>query len=233
MARHVAVRLEGLVFDYRFNEGDVAEEFSKFGQVNEAMLLDEELAPDVAIVEFGRAEDAAKAAQALHQSTRNVEGYSATLRVQLMDPNIEHELLVKAHILSTGSNPFSSHDKFVCKYLLRADLMSPEYSVVGRIVGMGGEHVKAIQRATGAHVKVNGKPRSIDDPLHVRVAAESALVLAAGKAAAETLIQEMFSDYRKWCDKNYVLAPTIRVIVVEGAEALRPLGRLVEFFISK
>ena len=233
--RHVVVRLEGLLFSYRFNEAELSQEFSKFGKVSEVMLLDEENAPDIAIVEFQNAEAAKSAVDALDGTERSIEGYGGvTARVSLLTPDLERQLLVKAHILahanSSPIDPFeytSPHNKLVCRYVVGADKMHGEYSVIGRLVGVGGENVKGIFRETGCYVKVNGKAKSIDDPLHVRVTADNRDAFAAGRAMTELLIQEMYNDYEKWCERNYMPLKPISMVVVEGSDVLRPLSRLV------
>ncbi len=233
--RHVVVRLEGLLFSYRFNETELSREFSKFGKVSEVMLLDEENAPDIAIVEFQNAEAAKCAVDALDGTERSIEGYTrVTARVSPLTPDLERQLLVKAHILahanSSPIDPFeytSVHNKLVCRYVVGADKMHGEYSVIGRLVGVGGENVKGIFRETGCYVKVNGKAKSIDDPLHVRVTADNRDAFAAGRAMTELLIQEMYNDYEKWCERNYMPLTPISMVVVEGSDVLRPLSRLV------
>ena len=233
--RHVVVRLGGLLYGYRFNESELNEEFSKFGKVAEVMLLDEENAPDIAIVEFESPASAQAAVDALDLTERCIEGYAGvTARVALLTPDLERQLLVKAHILANANSstidPFeykSPHNKLVCRYVIGADKMHGEYSVIGRLVGVGGENVKGIFRETGCYVKVNGKARSTDDPLHVRVTADSREAFAAGRAMTELLIQEMYNDYEKWCERNYLPVSPIGLVVVEGSDVLRPLSRLV------
>lgn len=233
--RHVVVRLEGLLFSYRFHETDLMTEFSQFGKIVEVMLLDEDNVPDIAIIEFEHPESAQAAVTALDMTKRTIEGFEGvTARVSLLTPDLERELLVKAHILanqkSTPIDPFeysSPHTKLVCRYVIGGDKMHPEYSVIGRLVGVGGEHVKSIFRETGCYVKVNGKVRSVDDPLHVRVTADNKDAFAAGRAMTESLIQEMYTDYEKWCEKNYLPITVLKLIVVEGSDVLRPLSRLV------
>jgi hypothetical protein len=233
--RHVVVRLEGLLFSYRFNESELNAEFSQFGKVCEVMLLDEENAPDIAIIEFETSEAATAAVDTLDSTERTIEGYlGVTVRVALLTPDLERQLLVKAHILANSSSsqidPFeysAPHNKLICRYVVGADKMHSEYSVIGRLVGMGGENVKTIFRETGCYVKVNGKAKSVDDPLHVRVTADSKDSFAAGRAMTESLIQEMYNDYEKWCERNYLPVTPVRLIVVEGSDVLRPLSRLV------
>lgn len=224
----LVIKLDGLVFDYRLLESELVEMFKPFGPVVEAMLLDEEFAPDVGIVEFKNKADAENAVKKLHSTDINVEGFTCTLNVAMMDADLEFRLLTRAHILAQGTDPFdlSKRDRFVCKYVLGAEKMSNEYSMVGRLVGIGGENVKSIFRQTGARVKVDGRPRSKEDPLHVRVSAETLDALNAGKTMAEQLIKDSLADFEMWCGKNYIPVPPIRVVVVQGG-AERGLGRLV------
>ena len=233
--RHIVVRLEGLLFSYRFQESDLTSEFSQFGKIIEVMLLDDENAPDIAIIEFASPDSAKAAVAALDMTERTIEGFQGiTARVSLLTPELERELFVKAHILANQKaaqiDPFeysSPHTKLVCRYVIGGDKMHAEYSVIGRLVGVGGEHVKSIFRETGCYVKVNGKARSADDPLHVRVTADNRDAFAAGRVMTETLVQEMYCDYEKWCEKNYLPLTPLRLIVVEGSDVLRPLSRLV------
>jgi hypothetical protein len=232
---HITVRLEGLVFSYRLNESDLMAEFSKFGHVVEVMLLDQELAPDVAIIEMANASSAEAAVAALDGKERRIEGIDGvTIRVALMDHEIERELLVRAHILSHADSdcidPFQLVDgrhRYVCRYVLGADKLSSEYSVIGRIVGVGGENVKSIHRSTGCYVKVSGKAKSAEDPLHVRVSAETVESFMAGRALTEALIADMYDDYGKWCERHYLPISPVKLVVVEGSDVLRPLGRIL------
>lgn len=230
--RHIAIRLEGLVFSYRFNEADLETEMKKFGPVVEVMLLDEELIPDIAIVEFATAAAAAAAVAALDRTTRNIEGYNnITVRASLMTPDLERELLAKAHIVANGTDPFelSTTPAFTCRYILDAHKFHPEYSVIGRVVGVGGENVKSIFRETQCNVRCNGKQKSTDDPLHVRVSADSLEKFESGKKLTEQLIKETYDDYSRWCEKHYLPVPPIKLKVVEGSDVLRPLGRLAQY----
>ena len=228
------------MFDYSLIEADIKQEMSQFGEVVELMLLDDRNASDIAIVEFEASESVEKAITALDGQQRVVEGYSAILRAVEMTPKVERALLVKAHILASSRHDdvidpfdnFNTANRFTCRYVLGADQISSEYSVIGRIVGVGGENVKGIHKQTNAHVRINGKQKSRQDPLHVRVSAETREAYDQGKTLAEKLIQEMYDDYAVWCDRHYVPVPPIRLRVVEGQESLRPLGRLVEYHFS-
>ena len=237
MSRHVVVRVEGLVFDYRFHEEDLKREFFNYGKIADVMLLDEQNVPDIAIVEFESAEDALKAVNALDQTERNIEGYTGIFRVILMTPSVERALLVKAHILSSSLedeliDPFDNFNKlnrYTCLYVVGAEKMNSEYSVIGRILGVGGENVKNIFRTTGCHVRINGKQKSDGEPLNVRVSADNLEAFTKGREMTEILIQDMYDDYHKWCERHYVPVAPVRLRVVQGAESLRPLGRLIEF----
>lgn len=157
-----------------------------------------------------------------------------------MNPSIERALLAKAHIVTSTFeddviDPFdnvNNLNRYTCRYVLGADKISSEYSVIGRIVGPGGDNVKGIFKQTGAHVRINGKQKSKEDPLHVRVSAETKEAFEAGRKLTETLIQEMYDDYTVCCERHNLPIPPIRLKVVEGSEALRPLGRLVEYHFS-
>ena len=240
-SRHIVVWIESLLFDYRLIESDVRQELSKFGEIVEVMLLDDKNACDVAIVEFETCESVEKAIVALDGQERVIEGYTGVFRAVEMTPKVERALLVKAHILAASKyddvidpfDNFNNLNKYTCRYVLGADKMSSEYSVIGRIVGVGGENVKNIQKVTNAHVRINGKQKSREDPLHVRVSAETREAYEQGKAMAEKLIQEMYDDYAVWCDRHYVPVPPVRLRVVEGQETLRPLGRLVEYHFGR
>ena len=236
--KHLVVRLESLVFDYRFNEADLRELFGKHGEVRDVMLLDELTAPDVAIIEFCDSESVERAIADLDGAELNVEGFTAVARVAALTPDVERALLVKAHILSADPfegpiDPYGHNEKlsrYVARYLVGAEKMSPEYSVIGRLVGIGGDNVKSIFRSTGAHVKVLGKPRASDEPLYVRVSAESKEAFEKGKQLTEQLIQDTYDDYKKWCDRHYLPVPEIHLNVIEGSETLRPIGRLASYF---
>jgi hypothetical protein len=239
--KHIVVWIESLVFDYRFLEADLKAEMGKYGDVAEVMLLDDTVAPDIAIVEFEEEESAKKAVKALNDSERIIEGYKGIVRAVEMTPHVERSLLVKAHIVASSVmddliDPFDNYNtlnRYTCRYIVGADKMSGEYSVIGRIVGVGGENVKTIHRETGAHVRLNGKSKSKEDPLHVRVSAETKDAYEKGKAMTEKLIQEMYDDYAKWCDRHYIPVPPIRLRVVEGAESLRPLSRLLSYYFGR
>jgi len=234
MSRHITIRLEGLLFSYRFDERDLENELSKFGKIKEVMLLDEELAPDIAIVEFDKPDYAHAAVTALDGSDRRIEGYEGvTMRVSLMTPEVERELLVRAHILANSNEEvidpfdFNRSSKYVCRYLLGSEKIHSEYSVIGRLVGVGGENVKAIHKQTGCYVKINGKARSVEDPLNVRISADSMESFTAGRVLTEALIADMYDDYEKWCERHYLPIAPVRLVVVEGSDTLRPLGRIL------
>jgi hypothetical protein len=236
--KHVVVWIESLVFDYRLIETDVKAEMSKYGDVVEVMLLDDVVAPDIAIVEFEDAQSARKAVGALNGVEKVIEGYTGIMRAVELTPAVERALLVKAHILASSKyddvidpfDHFNTASTYTCRYVVGADKVSSEYSVIGRIVGVGGENVKSIFKQTNAHVRLNGKPKSRDDPLHVRVSAETREAFEKGKELTEKLIQEMYDDYAKWCERNYVPIPAIRLRAIEGSETLRPLPRLISHY---
>ena len=48
----------------------------------------------------------------------------------------------------------------------------------------------------------------------------------------ERLIQDMYDDYAKWCERHYIQVAPIRLRVVTGQETLRPLGRLIDYSFS-
>ena len=240
MSRHLVVWLESLAFDYRLIETDLKDTFSKFGEIVEVMLLDDKTAPDIAIIEFESSQSVKDAITAFDGKAQTVEGYTAITRAVEMTPAVERALLVKAHVISSSMednliDPFDNYNslnRYTCRYVVGADKMNSEYSVIGRIVGAGGDNVKGIFRQTGAHVRINGKQKSRDDPLHVRVSAETKEAFEAGRKMTEALIQEMYDDYAVWCDRHYIPVPPIRLRVVEGSETLRPLGRLVDYHFS-
>jgi hypothetical protein len=245
MSKFVAVKIECLAFDYRFSESDLRREFSAFGSVKDVMLLDEQLIPDIAIIEFASAAEAIKAVESLNNSKKIVEGYTGILRLVELTPPVERALLVKAHMLSSTNDhpeddnrfidPFdhcNTLNRFTCRYVVGAERMNQEYSVIGRILGVGGENVKGIFRSTGCHVRINGKQRGGDEPLHVRVSAENQTSFLKGREMTEQLIREMYDDYAKWCERHYVPVTPVRLRVVEGAEALRPLNRLIDYAFS-
>jgi hypothetical protein len=157
-----------------------------------------------------------------------------------MTPSVERALLVKAHILSSSLqdeviDPFDNFNKltrFTCRYVVRAEKMSSEYSVIGRILGVGGENVKSIFRTTGCHVRINGKQKAENEPLNVRVSADNIESFTKGREMTETLIQDMYDDYQKWCERHYIPVAAIRLRVIQGQESLRPLARLVQFSFS-
>ena len=240
MSKLVAVKLECLLFDFRFCESDLFSEFSSVGIVKDVMLLDEQLVPDVAIIEFSTYQEAKKAVDTFDNSQRDIEGFTAVLRVVELTPHVERSLLVKAHIVAHSQSEhvidpydnFNKLNRYTCRYVVGAERMHPEYSVIGRILGVGGENVKGIYRSTGCHVRINGKQRGGGEPLNVRVSAESQSAFVRGREAAEQLIKETYEDYAKWCERHYVPVTPVRLRVVEGSEALRPLNRLIDYSFS-
>ena len=237
MSRHVVVQIEGLVFDYRLNESDLKSEFSKYGTVVDVMLLDDQVAPDIAIIEYKNSNEAERAVSTLDKTQRNIEGYTGILRVVLMTPSVERALLVKAHILASSIHDelidpydnFNRHHRYTCRYVVGAERMNQEYSVIGRILGVGGENVKMIHKATGCNVRINGKQKSDDEPLNVRVVSDNPDSFAKGREMTEALITDMYQDYEKWCERHYIPVAPIRLRVVEGQETLRPLGRIIQY----
>jgi RNA recognition motif-containing protein len=60
------VELEGLPYDYAFNESDIFDLFSRYGQIKTVEFLDTTIAPDIALVEFKDRNEAESAVQHLH-----------------------------------------------------------------------------------------------------------------------------------------------------------------------
>ena len=54
--------------------------------------------------------------------------------------------------------------------------------------------------------------------------------MAAARPMVEQLIKETYDDYERWCDRHYLPVASIRLRIVEGSDALRPLGRILQYF---
>lgn len=233
------VELEGLPYDYAFNESDLFELFSRYGQVKTVEFLDPSIVPDVALIEFKNRDSADAAVHHLHNYSLAFDGYQIVLLVNYYDEDIDKHLQSKLKVaaalalhqhgpeaLKTGSKHQPSGPAgWQCRYVIFGDSMERDFPIVGRIIGPQGAHMKSIHEKTGAKLRLRGRRsnfregpenKELDEPMHICVSSSDEVSFRRACEMVETLMAGVYADYTKFCaDHNYRIL-NIQMICVEG-----------------
>lgn len=252
------VELEGLPYDYAFNEGDLMELFSRYGEVTTVQFLDATIAPDIAMVEFRRSDDAVNALNNLNNYSFPLDTFQVVLSVnyydELMDKELQCKLRQAASIalwhhgpvaLMTGSkytNRGSSGGVWQCRFVIGAEKMERDFPIVGRIIGPQGSHMRAIYEKTGANLRLRGRRsnfkegaenRESDDPMHLCVSSNDENAYGQACGMIETLLSDVYNEYSSWCQQNHCPVPNIQLLCVDGPFTEPLEWKLREFFASQ
>lgn len=252
------VELEGLPYDYAFNEGDLVELFSRYGPVKTVQFLDSTIAPDIALVEFQSTTDAVSAVQNLHNYSIPFDGYQVVLAVNYYDESVDKSLQGKLRVaaamalqqngpeaIMTGSKYTSrgpSSGGWHCRFVIGAEKMEREFPVVGRIIGPQGSHMKSIHEKTTAKLRLRGRRsnfregpdnKETDDPMHLCVSSNDEVAFRRACEMVETLMAGVYGDYSNWCQHNNVPIPAIQLICVDGPFTDPLEWKLRDFFANQ
>ena len=233
------VQLEGLPYDYAFNESDLHDLFSRYGQVKTVEFLDSSIAPDIALVEFKNRTDADNAVQHLHNYSLAVDGYQVVISVNYYDEQMDGILQSKLRMAAataiqqngpaavmTGAkyNPNVSGG-WQCRFVIGGEQMAREFPIVGRIIGPQGAHMKSIHEKTGAKLRLRGRRSNFregpenkesEEPMHLCVSSNDEVAFRRASEMVEALMAGVYGDYSGWCKQNSVPVPNIQLICVEG-----------------
>ena len=249
------VEMEGLPYDYAFNEADLFELFSRYGQVKAVEFLDSTISPDVALVEFRNKDDAYTASQHLHNYSLAFDGYQVVLSVNYYDDEMDKHLQSKLRIATeialhqhgpvavmTGAkynaNPSGA---WQCRFVIGGEHMDRDFPIVGRIIGPQGAHMKSVHEKTGAKLRLRGRRsnyregpenKESDDPMHLCVSCNDEVAFRRACEMVETLMAGVYADYSKWCAQNSFPLPNIQLVCVDGPFS-EPLDwKLREYYAS-
>jgi hypothetical protein len=233
------VELEGLPYDYAFNEADLHELFSRYGKVKTVEFLDQAIAPDVALVEFIDRNDADAAVQHLHNYSLAFDGYQVVLLVNYYDEDTDRHLQAKLRVATalalqqngpdavmTGSkyNP-EGGSAWQCRYVIFGDSMERDFPIVGRIIGPQGAHMKTIHEKTGAKLRLRGRRsnyregpenKELDEPMHLCVSSSDEVSFRRACEMVESLMAGVYADYTKFCHEHNYRILNIQMICVDG-----------------
>ena len=233
------VELQGLPYDYAFNEKDLQELFGRYGQVKTVDFLDQSIAPDIALVEYRERAEADAAVQHLHNYSLAFDGYQVVLLVNYYDEETDKHLQSKlrtataialhqsgpaAVMTGVKYNPVGK-DAWQCRFVIGGEGMERDFPIVGRIIGPQGAHMKAIHEKTGAKLRLRGRRsnfregpenKELDEPMHLCVSSSDEVSFRRACEMVEALMGGVYADYSKWCsDQNYRI-PNIQMVCVDG-----------------
>jgi hypothetical protein len=249
------VELEGLPYDYAFNETDLFDLFSRYGQVKAVEYLDSAIAPDIALVEFRDRSEAEAAVHHLNNYSLAFDGFQVIITVCFYDEDADKKLQGKLRIATamalhetgraavmTGAkyNP-STTGGWQCRFVIGGEMMDREFPIVGRIIGPQGAHMKSIHERTGAKLRLRGRRsnfregpenKECDEPMHLCVSSNDEVSFRRACEMVESLMGGVYSDYSKWCHQHNVPVPNIQMVCVDGpfSEALE--WKLREYYAS-
>ena len=230
----VVIQLEGLPYEFSLLETDLTELCNRYGPIRTLQLLDNQLAPDIALAEFQKPEDAQEAIYHLDGMVITLDGMQCVVRVnpfnEDMDRMLQKKLETAAASALTGPGGDGIGDgthggKWCCRFVIGAEAMNKDFPVVGRIIGPNGEHMKTIHEATGAKLRLRGRrsnyregpeQKESDDPLHLCVSAGDEVNYRRSCEMVESLMAGVYQDYTLWCNQRYIQLPAIQLICVEG-----------------
>ena len=249
------VELEGLPYDYAFNEADLFDIFSRYGEVNKVQFLDATISPDIALVEFKHTADGATALNILNNYSFPFDGFQVVLSVNYYDETMDKDLQSKLRVSTaislahhgpaavlTGSKYTArgpSVGGWQSRFVIGAEKMEREFPIVGRIIGPQGSHMKKIYEQTGAKLRLRGRRSNFkegpegkesDDPLHLCVSSADEVSFRRACEQVESLLASVYADYTNWCDHNKVPIPNIQLICVDGPFSEPLEWKLREFY---
>jgi RNA recognition motif-containing protein len=236
------VEIEGLPYDFAFDEADLLELFSRYGQVKTVEFLDHTIAPDIALVEFHSLSDATSAANHLNKYSLLLDGAQIVLSVYFYDEVADKELQSKLKMATvmalhqsgpaavmTGSKYLGStsitNGQWQCRFVVGGEKMEKEFPIVGRIIGPQGSHMKSIHESTGAKLRLRGRRsnykegpdnKEVDEPMHICVSSNDEGSFRRACEMVETLMAGVYNDYSEWCHQNKIPIPNIQLLCIEG-----------------
>merc|ERR1711920_477015 len=98
--------------------------------------------------------------------------------------------------------------------------------VTRKVLGFAGKNVKAIATRSGAKLRVRGKgsgfvegpeQQESSDPLMLCVSAQDQVSYSKAKALVWELMEDVYGQYRAFCDKHQLLVPELQISIHEGA----------------
>lgn len=250
------VEMEGLPYDYAFNESDLFELFSRYGQVKAVEFLDPTISPDIALVEFRDRDEAHTAAQHLHNYSLAFDGYQVVLSVNYydeeMDKHLQSKLRIAAEIalhqhgpvavMTGGKYNGNSSGAWQCRFVIGGEHMDRDFPIVGRIIGPQGAHMKSIHEKTGAKLRLRGRrsnyregpeSKESDDPMHLCVSSNEEVPFRRACEMVEALMTGVYADYSKWCAQNSFPLPNIQLVCVDGPFSEPLEWKLREYYASQ
>jgi hypothetical protein len=250
------VELEGLPYDYAFNESDLFELFSRYGQVKTVEFLDPSIAPDVALVEFRDRNEADLAVQHLHNYSLAFDGFQVVLLVNYYDEDTDKHLQSKLRVATaialqqngpaavmTGSKYTpEGTSRWQSRYVIFGDSMERDFPIVGRIIGPQGAHMKSIHERTGAKLRLRGRKsnfregpenKELDEPMHLCVSSNDEVSFRRACEMVETLMAGVYADYTKFCQEHNYRILNIQMICVDGPFSEPLEWKLREYYQSQ
>lgn len=233
------VELEGLPYDYAFNDADLIELFTRYGPLKTVEFLDKSIAPDVALVEFKDRNDADAAVQHLHNYSLAFDGFQVVLLVNYYDDDTDRHLQSKLRIATAlalqlnGPTAVMTGKKYSpeggsswqCRYVIFGDSMERDFPIVGRIIGPQGAHMKGIHEKTAAKLRLRGRRsnfregpdnKELDEPMHLCVSSNDEVSFRRACEMVEILMAGVYADYTKFCQDHSYRILNIQMICVDG-----------------
>jgi len=130
-----------------------------------------------------------------------------------------------------GMNGGPPRPAWTCKILLHADSLHPEFPVLSKVVGQGGQNVEHIRSQTSCVVQLRGKGsgflepetgQELPEPLFVWLANDNA---TSGKSAVELfqdLLKHVYEEHQAFVQQRGAAPPpALEPSVLEGADPPR------------
>lgn len=233
------VELEGLPYDYAFNETDLFDLFSRYGQVKAVEFLDPTIAPDIALIEFRERKEAEAALLHLHNYSLAFDGFQVVISVSFYDEETDRKLQEKLRMAASaalhqhGATAVMTGAKYnpnitggwQCRFVIGGEMMDREFPIVGRIIGPQGAHMKSIHEKTGAKLRLRGRRSNFregpenkesDEPMHLCVSSGDEVSFRRACEMVEALMAGVYTDFSKWCHQKNISVPNIQMVCVEG-----------------
>jgi len=236
------VEIEGLPYDFAFDESDLFELFSRYGQVKTVEFLDHTIAPDIALIEFYHLEHATLAVNHLNHYSLLLDGQQIILSVNFYDGEMDKTLQSKLRMAAvtalhqsgpaavmTGSKYLgmaaTANGQWQCRFVVGGEKMEKEFPIVGRIIGPHGAHMKSIHESTNAKIRLRGRRsnfkegpdnKEVDEPMHICVSSNDEVSFRRACEMVETLMAGVYNDYSDWCQRSNIPIPNIQLLCIEG-----------------